>query len=1424
MIGNLKFIFIIQLILLGSLVGCLPQEKTTQCGQNENFNPATKSCISSLSLQTNLIAITTVVPATSYTRTTASTAEVHTITVSDPNNYGYITKWYLHKSSGLSQNVANNTNTYTVNPSTLPIGSHVVEVIIYDNTGTAQIDAKSWVVTISNDPVAELTNTSTPITIAVDYDSTTSINLTATVLNPDELATLEVDWVVDGVTTTTTAISTATSEVVSLAVDPTTLAIGTHSVEITLYDDSTTPTTYYDYNAWSINRKAPDLTTVTAVAPDPATTISVIDQITMGAGGFDNGAAVNDFCVTVADPDGSDAASGLNVIYYLGGTSLATVSSLGTATAGVTCLNADGGVDPSVTLVNPQVGENKTMSARVFDVFTGLEITTAANPIVWTLSVRPQNNPPSIYVEADGGDANHQITCAEMGAAETSLTCQITQDTTTKISIRVTDDDYPDYLVAHVNNFASQFYLDGSLMTAAPDCDYAYADGATKYECDLYIPSYDTNGPIEAATASYTITAQVTDQTLYPVAGNPGLQSNIVTWSIPVTNVTNFNTSLDIQPQTNDVGTDTNDSYVYETSDIAKNELDNTSVTVAEGDSVTFNVSTMDLERDHYHLKFEYCADTTITCAATTIIGTMIITRTDDTLYDRQEFTYVLPDNVVTAVTDANTAGTGEDLVYFKVTAIEYLEDGTTATGETDELVFSFNVQDTNYPQVFPTDADTDFTPDPTVELYTMTGFPISLDPGTITDDNVLDGATIAYQWEVSTDAGSTFENIPGATDRTLVWSPDPSVSYNGNGTLQQVLIRLCTGDDGIGNDLGTAEEVCSDDVDIEGIWTVNIIPNMVTTAGYDVPNASQKAGGEEVAIWHDTNSAIPTTYVAYGTNDGYVVVEKIIHDDQDDDVVGSVYDTLDNGYVVDSVVFETYYGDSTNNAFNLSIVGETSTATDAHLYVSYVAQDIGDGKNKLHVRRLDISEQKTGLSHPGAFGFNYPGLDSVITLTGAGMTKSVDANQRSVITITTSTFGERVTFTFGASPALDFFNGTQFCNPSCGTTANAATQLAAAINSSTDLRVQGVWASASGNDVTLYGTVGGSYDILNTQVQDAGDIMIIDNGGGTLFWAVPYLDNEAVSANKNRIHFYYGAVGEMNGPNNPAHLKYLTAATTENVAASEIESWNDNDLALIAIKAESGYINIMQFTFNGVAFTQTDAAENIFNGQLVGDIRMAAGVTGSNNMNYITAKETATGDIFLVTIEKTGLGVYDYTPGVNGRSSPPVQLLDSDDNESGPSSFNFDLDDLNDYAISPALSTDEFYLAVATSGTNTDPDEIFVLKAKKDTSANWELYCGPDQFTCPSIHYADTFPTISDSLNNPLAITPVLQDFTKGDEGATSGENVKNVVFLGYFVDYANDGNARAQMATVNVEEEQTDATSSDVNSASSPAIIAPE
>jgi hypothetical protein len=56
------------------------------------------------------------------------------------------------------------------------------------------------------------------------------------------------------------------------------------------------------------------------------------------------------------------------------------------------------------------------------------------------------------------------------------------------------------------------------------------------------------------------------------------------------------------------------------------------------------------------------------------------------------------------------------------------------------------------------------------------------------------------------------------------------------------------------------------------------------------------------------------------------------------------------------------------------------------------------------------------------------------------------------------------------------------------------------------------------------------------------------------------------------------------------------------------------------------------------------------------------------------------------------------------------------------------------------------------------------------------------------------------------------------------AGENVKNVVFLGYFVDYANDGNARAQMATVNVEEEQTDATSSDVNSASSPAIIAPE
>jgi hypothetical protein len=1412
MIKYTKLLFI---LLSTTMVGCLPSQKTTQCSSGENFNPATKRCVSNAPVIVGSIAISAASPATSYSVAQNAGPQNHSITVSDPNGYGYIAKWFLSRSTGLTTNVASNTLSYSLNPASLPIGIHTLEVILYDSTDTFQITTRQWIVNVSNDPTPELTNTTTPVSIAVAYDSTAAINLNATALNPDSSTDVKYEYSIDGISQGATALTATPSEVISLAVDPSTLTVGAHTVEVILYDDSVVPTVFYDYHAWTIVRQQPDLATVTAVAPDPSVTLEVIDQITLSSGGFDAG-GVTDFCITFDDASGVDGVSGLTVRFYQGGALLGSVSSLATTTANVTCMNADGALDPSFTLVNPQIGETKSISARVFDVFSGLELTDPQLPLVWSLSVRPQNIRPNIYV--DTTNADHDIVCTQTGSPFTTLTnCTVTQDTALDITVIVEDNDYPDYLGADIDHFRIDWFLNGVLEAG---CSRAYVYAlADKYICSLTVPSYDTNGPIDATTSSYTLTTQVTDQTLYPVAGSPGLQSNQVSWAI--TNVIAANTAPVLQAQTNDIVTNPNNTYVYEITTPAI-ELDNTSLTVAEYDTVTFDFSTTDAERDNYRIKLERCTDHALACLSTVVIGTIIVDRDDDSLFDRRTISYVLPDNTVEGTAD------GDEIAYFKATVTEYLEDGVTPSGLSDSEIISFNVQDTNYKQEFQNPA-TFFSPDPTVALYTMTGFPITLDPGTVTDDNVIEGATISYQWEISTDAGVSFNPIPGATEKDLIWTPDASYGYNLDGTLQSVQIRLCTGDDGFGNTIGTVGEVCTDSGDASVIatpttWEVFIIPNTVMTAGYDAPNAVTKTGGEEVAIWHDPNSAIPVTYSAYATTDGYVVVEKIIHNNQLNDMVGSVFaNTLTTNYVVDSVVFSTYFGDNTNNATNLSIVGETSDPTDASLYISYVAKDVGDGKNKLHVRRLDISEDKTGLTHPGTFGFVYEGLNSAISITSPGVdiTKSVDANQQSVITFSGVTAADAITFTFGGTSSA-FTLGTNFCTTTCSTTASAASSLAAAINTSTSLVTQGISATASGNDVTLSGVVGGSYDVLNTQVQDAGDIHIVDVGGSTFYWVVPYLDNEESGANQNTVYFYAGPVGLMDGPNNPAHQK-VSALSDQ---STEIETVSDGDRIMIMTKRTSGVVDIAEYTFSPYTATRVGTQTNIFNSMLVTDLRMAAGLDTTNLQLYMMAKSTITGELYLVTMTKTNAtpGVYDFSFGASGISTPP--LLIEDFNGDGTNDFNFEIDALASYDISAALADEEFYVSVATTSADaTSPDRVFFLKGKKDSTNIYRLYCGPDQITCPSVHYEPSgFLVEADSRAKPLMMTVVEEDFTKGNAGATTNENIKNVVFLNYFIDSDGAGTARTQTTIINVEETDTPTTGLDLTSTSQPAYITPE
>jgi hypothetical protein len=107
----------------------------------------------------------------------------------------------------------------------------------------------------------------------------------------------------------------------------------------------------------------------------------------------------------------------------------------------------------------------------------------------------------------------------------------------------------------------------------------------------------------------------------------------------------------------------------------------------------------------------------------------------------------------------------------------------------------------------------------------------------------------------------------------------------------------------------------------------------------------SQKAGGEEVAIWHDTNSAIPTDICQpMEQMMDMSLLKKLFIIIKINDIVGSVYDnTLTINYVVDSVVFEYLLMVIIliMPPISLLLVKPVHSNRCLTLYVSYVAQDM---------------------------------------------------------------------------------------------------------------------------------------------------------------------------------------------------------------------------------------------------------------------------------------------------------------------------------------------------------------------------------------------------------------------------------------------------------------------------------------------------
>ncbi len=159
---KLKIVNKLFILLAGALLlsGCLPAEKTTQCGKNEAFNATRRTCVPTLGgASTNTVFIKSKLPTNSYTTSLNGAPVTHSISVSDVYNYGFDSKWFLHFSGGgcnISSMVASNAQTYSFNPGfSYGAGSYVLEAVIYDDEGE-MLDSVSWNISINGQSAPQL--------------------------------------------------------------------------------------------------------------------------------------------------------------------------------------------------------------------------------------------------------------------------------------------------------------------------------------------------------------------------------------------------------------------------------------------------------------------------------------------------------------------------------------------------------------------------------------------------------------------------------------------------------------------------------------------------------------------------------------------------------------------------------------------------------------------------------------------------------------------------------------------------------------------------------------------------------------------------------------------------------------------------------------------------------------------------------------------------------------------------------------------------------------------------------------------------------------------------------------------------------------------------------------------------------------------
>ncbi|MES2527041.1 MAG: hypothetical protein V4598_08130 [Bdellovibrionota bacterium] len=1421
------WVLLFSLFLFGA---CVPSKKQTECGSNEAFNSQLRSCVPIVQGPSAFINVSSFVPLYTSTRyKNDATPVTFTIAVSNPYNQSYTIEWDLNYNGSVTS-IAGNVLTTTFIPVvySTQVGSNVITAKII--SGGAVVDSHNFEVVLQETPRPNInTGSITP----ADYnpilfpDNTgTRFSFTGRNNGATGISNYRVFWTltkngvnVGGIyseTDTFTNVATNGTNVFMYGLNdgsndkfkPSVLGVGNFVLR-TRMEDTVSGETVAEHQ-WNITVQQPPLENISATSI-PAVGLTTTSYHATNYSQFNtynfvySGTTQSDFCVTIDDGDGTYDGDGLGVQvkWYLEGLGgdICTKETADTNGPQTLCLvdatNCSGGAPFDTTLLSfsntsGTLTQNHSVVARVYDRAINTEYASAQvaappnqYPISWTVVTKPQNSPPTV------GFGTTQPTGCVSAGTYSRTGCTVTQGTNFTVSFTVTDDFYSP--AVNTAEFMYDVILKkGTNTIAGAGCTKAYATPTaygTQYTCTMNVPHYDTLGVVDPTTAggAFKVEAVVTDFGS-PINLTPA-SSQTLSWTLVVAEANP--STLAINPQQSVVVTDSN---ISRDTPLPVTVFDTAGTNFAtELQTVVFRANVDDAERDNLKMKVSLCTDGALACATSTPISTgtagyinfLRSAFTDPTLNPAIiSFNYLLPEDLLLQIGQDVGTGVGtERPVYFKVDVSDAPTVGTT-TVKSDSEIFRVYVRNYNPAPTWAGTVNPAFSAAATPSTYydIVAGVPITLDPGTATDTSTdADENTLYYDYFVSDDLGATWNEIPRTNDlvKNLIWTPD-------SGSATPIYVRACVGDRANAN-----AAVIANAAQCVGDWIFNVKDGVKALAATGLTD--QHTSG--AAVWHDTFN--PTVfYTAYagvpGVNNTIYVEKSVIEADGDIDTTS--FATVSFGALAG--------GGATAVIKDISITG---TAND--LYISYLASSAATPATLVpRLRRIDkefdspvvsppVEGAKENMSHNGKFGFDHDGYAIVEASAAVAFTAdALNGTSRTITFTTAMATGETLSingyvFTAAASPAA----ANQICDTSsCASGALAAENLADKINTSTDVLLQGITASAAGGVVTLNGSLGGDFLDWDGSISGVGVISSAQAGKSWIAnsrWHIPII-NLSLGGQQSYVSILSGPVNQ--------HLQSTLVGLDESAVLNTGKTLafsngigTSGEIIIARISgdpATAGYAYLHRFAgasphaASAVAGTETNP-QAIFATRSFQSIKLAPTTTG-NIYHYVIAKERDAdgGEWNIGRYGSTFLSGLEYYLEDRRATGNTLTVVDN-------TAF------VNPEIVAVPGSSEARMFFISDGEAAGD---YFPRIGRLNSSMIFS--CGD----CFSITTNEV------SATGVVGISDYVADVTLGDVGATLGENVNDTVFSVFNVN--NGANQKPYTGVINVEVESIQSTSVDV------------